>query len=103
MNEFAVCLLIGMGISMMGFLIVAQIEPISALVKTEDPDMGGEIKAPSTSIAPKPGIPTAPSEEKSKPQFAREIVPFPDLKLATPVIPKSELQRSQPAQVTAPY
>lgn len=103
MNEIALCLLFAIVVSMMGVLVVFQIEPISALVKTEDPDQGGEIKAPSTGVTPKLAIPATASEEKSKPQLAKKIIPFPDIKLATPVIPKSELQQSLPAQVTAPY
>jgi hypothetical protein len=99
MNKFAFYLLIAMGVNVMAVIIVIQIEPISALVKSEDPDAGGEIKAPSTGGALKPGIPTTTSEEKSKPQLAKKITPFPELKLVTPTIPSSGPAPSD----TAPY
>ena len=105
MNELTLCALV-IGVSMTGVIIVIQIEPIFALVKTEDPDAGGEIKAPSTGGALKPGIQASPpiSEEKSKPSLTKKAIPFPNLKLATPVTPNSgQLQQGESGQLAPPY
>jgi hypothetical protein len=55
-----------------------QIAPVQALVKTEDPDQGGEVKAPVTGgldqkvpVTPSP----ATNEETSKPLISKSIIP----------------------------
>lgn len=53
---------------------------VFALIKAEDPDAGGEIKAPATGGLLKPKVPIAPSapsmnEEPSKPLISKSITP----------------------------
>lgn len=89
MNVLAICLLIVTAIVSYGFVGVIQGTLVFALMKAEDPDAGGEIRAPSgggalKSILPPSGgatlkstVPSTPStnDEKTKPSIAQKVIP----------------------------
>lgn len=80
MNKIVVCILIAIGLCIIVIVGATQNASVFALIKTEDPDQGGEVKAPATGGLLKPKVPVAPSapstnEEPSKPLISKSIIP----------------------------
>ena len=80
MNTFVVCMLVVIGLGISVIIGAMQNASVFALIKTEDPDAGGEVKAPATGGLLKPKVPIAPStpstnEEPSKPLISKSITP----------------------------
>lgn len=80
MNTIVVCMSIAIVLCISVIVGAMQNAYVFALIKAEDPDAGGEIKAPATGGLLKPKVPIAPSapsmnEEPSKPLISKSIIP----------------------------